>query len=156
MSEISHTESNSFRLLRSPECFQNVETGDITEVYEFDGTNIGFLAGEDIVVFNNFKIRFIKNADEVLQSVYLEVDNLPFDVFAKIGAVTGMPVENMVLGDTATVMVRFELLPFALLAMRAAFESASDFYSFLCEADADGEVILWNFDNYSTDAIVSG
>ena len=113
------TDMTEYRLLGEPECFRDIKTGEIRETYQFDGRDIGFLVGKEVVVFNDFTLQFIKDADEVLMHAYLDVTNLPVPVFRQIGAITGLPEDMGALPDELTVMVRFELLPSARQTSRS-------------------------------------
>ena len=150
------TDMTEYRLLEQPEILRDLDTGEIRETYQFDGRDIGFLAGGEVVVFNDFTLQFVKDADEILQHAYLDVANLPVPVFLRIGAITGLPADAGAMSDDASVMVRFELLPAARETMEIAFEEAPSFTAFLSATDDDGEAILWKFANYTTESVVGG
>lgn len=148
-------EMTEYRLLSEPECFRDINTGKIRETYQFDGRDIGFLVGEGVVVFNDFSMHFLKDANEALTHVHLDVANLPVPVLRQIGAVTGLPDDAAGLADEASVMVRFELKPGARQTMAVAFEEAMTFTALLSATDDQGEAILWNFANYRTESVIS-
>lgn len=146
-------EMAEYRLIHEPECFADLDTGLISEIYTFDGSDIGFLAGEEAVVFEVFALRFIKDSDEALLHAYLEVTDVPVRLFRIIAAVTGMPQETAALPNEGKLSVRFELRPGPVETMATAFEEAPTFSSFLSATDDQGEAILWNFANYTTESL---
>lgn len=154
--QTTQSAQTEYRLLSEPEIVRNLDTGVIRETYQFDGRDIGFLVGGEVVVFNDFTLQFVKDPDEVLQHAYLDVANLPVPVFRRIGALTGLPADDGSISDEATVMVRFELLPGPRETMEIAFDEASTFTAFLSATDEEGEAILWNFANYTTESVAGG
>lgn len=157
MSEATMTEEKpAYTLLAEPESFLEIETGLVRETYVFDGTNIQFALGETAVVFHDFTLTLVKQQDDTLQFVHVDVMNLPVPTLRQIGTLTGAVLDDT-MADADTVMVRFSLRPDSLALCQLAMDGARSLGEFLDTVDpADATPLLWNLAHYYTDSVISG